>query len=139
MQEILNGEDFETIQDALKETSGSVEVWVTIKRNTGFTGGTYDGTAPSPTYSQFDVPVTIEEITPEESVQSGGMLSLGDIKMTSVFDVQEKTENIPGQSGTPKESDILIYKSRQWYLVGVPDCMNVSDGQPFIKSYWKRR
>lgn len=136
MEPLLDGTDFETITDALSETSGLTDRLLQVKRNSGFTGGTLDGTDPSPTYFYFNLMGTIESVTKDEAVHSGGMLELGDISLTTTFDILEKGEG--GDGYTLQESDVLIYDQKEYYTVGRPYREYVAGGIAFTRSYWRR-
>lgn len=136
MENLLDGQDFQNIAEGLQETSGLTDRTLQIKRNSGFTGGTYDGVAPSPTFTYFTFMGTVEGVTQKEAVNSGGMLSLGDLTVTTTVGAQFKQEG--GDGYTIQQGDILIYEGLEFYMVGVPFREFVAGGVAFTRSYWRR-
>lgn len=136
MEPLIDGTDFENITDSLAETSGLTDRLIQVKRNSGFTGGALDGTAPTPTYKYFDIMGTIESVKQEEAVHAGGMLSLGDVSLTTSMDVNEKGEGGDGYS--IQQGDVIIYDQKEWYQVGIPYREFVAGGLAYTRSYWRR-
>lgn len=136
MESLLSGEDFGVFADALKEVSSLTDRLLQIKRNTGFTPGTFDGTDPTPNYVYFNINATAENITHKEATNSGGMLSLGDLMVTFPMDVLEKGEG--GDGYTLQEGDVLIYDLKEWYMVGIPEREYALGGVAYTRSYWRR-
>ncbi len=137
MENLLSdGMDFENISDALRETSGLGDRLLQIKRNTGFTGGDYNGVAEGPTYVYFNLPGTALSITQVEAVHSGGMLSLGDLRVTFWMNVLEKGEG--GDGYTLQESDVLIYDQKEWHSVAIPERVYAAGGITNVNTYWRR-
>lgn len=136
MESLLSGEDSGIVADCLKEISGLTDRMVQIKRNSGFTGGSLNGVAKSPTYLYFDIMGTVEDVKPEEAVHAGGMLELGDVTLTTTLDIYEKGEGGDGYS--LQEGDVLVYEKKEYYPVGRPWREFVAGGMAFAKGVWRR-
>jgi len=136
VENLLDGTDFQNVVEALQETSGLTDRTLQIKRNTGYSGGTYNGTAPTPTYQYFNFMGTVESVTQQEAVNSGGMLSLGDLRITTTISVQPKGEG--GAGYTIQQGDVLVYQNKEWFMVGIPKPEDMAGGVPFTNSYWRR-
>lgn len=111
MENLIDGEDFAFMAEAMQEVAGLTDRLVQVKRNTGFTGGTLDGVDPSPVYQLIDVMATIESVSDQEIMQSGGFLTVGDMKFSAPIELYEKTE-------TPQQGDVLLFEDFDWYMVG---------------------
>ena len=137
MESLVSGEDFSMLSDGLKEVSGLTDRTIAIKRNTGFAGGTYDGTAPSPTFKYFYLRGTVENVTEAEMTQTGGELSLGDVRFTTTVDIRQIGEG--GGGYTLQEGDVLVYDGYEYRVFGIPWREYLAGGLAFTKSFWKRR
>ena len=136
MEPLLDGADFQIAMESLQEVSGLTDRLIQIKRNSGFTGGTLDGVAASPNYKYFDVMATVEEVTQQEIVHSGGMLSLGNLRIAFNMNVLEKGEG--GDGYVLQEGDVVIYDQKEWHSVGIPFRNYVAGGVTHVSTYWRR-
>ncbi|MDE2102283.1 MAG: hypothetical protein KGL39_33870 [Patescibacteria group bacterium] len=138
MEPILDGEDYGFMLEAQTESSGAVDSLVRIKRQTGWTGGTLDGVAQTPTYQLIDIMGTIESVTMQEIFNSGGMLSVGDVKATLPFDLREVREGNPDTGAAKQESDVLLYEGYNWYMVGRVERWRGAGGLLYSRAMWRR-
>lgn len=136
MEPLLDGTDFENIAEALQEVSGLTDKMLQLKRNTGFTGGALNGVAPTPTYLYYDFMGTWVSVTQEEMVLAGGMLSLGDMVLTTTMDIQFKGEG--GGGYTIQQGDVIVNEGKEWGSVGIPFRNFVAGGVAYTKSFWRR-
>ena len=141
MDSLTDGDDFGMIAESLSEVSSRGDRLVTIKRVIGFNAGTFDGVAPSANYRQLLINVTVEDVTQLEVVASGGLVSLGDIKILTTFDVYQKDDTVyPYAADTthPQQADELIYEGVAYHMVGKPFREFVAQGMDEVRSYWRR-
>jgi hypothetical protein len=136
MESLLGSEDYAILHEGLKEVAPLTDRTVAIKRNSGFTGGTYDGTTPSPSFNYFYVSGTVESITQLEMTQTGGELALGDLKFTTSLDIREVGEG--GGGYTLQEGDVLVYEGYEYRVFGKPWREYLAGGLGFTRTYWKR-
>ena len=136
MESMLDGNDYMNVAEALQEVSGLTDRTLQIKRNTGFTGGALNGVAPKPNYEVFNFMGTVEAVTQQEAVLSGGELALGDIRLTTTIPVLGKGEG--GGGYTIQEGDVLIYLQKEWRITGIPKPEDFAGGSPFTMSFWRR-
>ena len=129
MEPMLDGEDYSFIQDALQEMSGLTDRLIRLIRNTGgFTGGTLDGVAPSPVQLSYDIMASVDSVTQDEVTNSGGQLTLGDLKVSIPMDVVEKTIQ-------PTQGDKLLFEGYTWYIVGKAERVYIA-GLEYSVSKW---
>ena len=137
MENLIGTEDYSILKDGLKEIGTLTDRQVAIKSNVAFVGGTYDGTAPSPTYKYFYLQGTVENITQDEMTMTGGELALGDIRLTTLIDIRPKGEG--GGGYTLQEGDVLVYDGYEYFVFGKPWREFLAGGMAFSRSYWKRK
>ena len=131
MEPMLDAEDYSMVSDSLQEMAGLTDRLIQIIRNTGgFTGGTLDGVAPSPVQVTYDLMATVESVTQEEVTNSGGQLTLGDLKLSIPIDVVEKTTQ-------PTQGDKLMFEGYPWYIVGKAERVYIA-GLEYSVSKWHR-
>lgn len=138
MEPLVDGEDFGIIQDAQQEASGLVDSLVRIKRNTGWTGGTLDGVAASPVYQLIDIKASVESVTMQEIQNSAGVLTIGDVKATLPFSLQENQEGNPDTGAAKVEADVLLYEGYNWYMVGKVERWRGAGGLFYSRAMWRR-
>lgn len=137
MESLLSGDDYAILNEGLKEVSGLTNRTVAIKRNTGFIGGTYDGTAPSSTYKYFYLDATIENVSDAQMTMTGGELALGDIHLTTTIDIRNVGEG--GGGLTLQEGDVLVYDGYEYTIYGNPNRVFLAGGLAYTGSFWKKR
>lgn len=140
MDPLIDGEDFASISMSMQEISPVTDRLLTLKRVTGFTAGTFDGVTPSPTYRTIQAPGLVEQVTPQEVVHSGGLLTLGDLKLITTFDILEKLDNVYPYTDTtkPQQADELVYEGVAYHMVGKPYREFEGGGVVEARSYWRR-
>ena len=137
MEPLLDGEDFSVVAEAIQEASGAVDRLVKIKRLLSWTGGTLDGKAATPNYQYIDLLMTVESVTMQEIFNSGGMLTIGDVKVSGPIDLREKLEGNPDTGAAKQEADVLLFEGYNWYMVGKVERWTLA-GQVFSRAMWRR-
>lgn len=137
MEPIIGSDDYGILKDGLREVGTLTDRQVAIKSNYGFTGGTYDGTEPSPTYKYYYLQGTVESVTQDEITNTGGELAMGDIRLTTLTDIRAKGEG--GGGYTLQEGDVLVYDGYEYFIFGKPWREFLAGGMAFSRSYWKRK
>lgn len=136
MEDILDGEDFQALAEAMLQDQAVSGQIVTFERTEASGTVSLNGKTGGPTLSYHDVQGTLEDVSQVELIVPGGMVSLGDIRFTSTFDVREKRDsNTPGGY---QVADVMIYGGFKWYMVGIPFRKVLSGGVLEVKSYWRR-
>ena len=136
MENFETGFDSDILGESILETASGTDRVVTIERVVSSSGGSFDSVAPTVSYEYYDITALIEEVTPEDVVKSGGNLSIGNVRMTTAFNVQEKREQSKGVPG--QEGDVLVMDCFKWRIVGIPQREAALGGLPLVKSYWAR-
>jgi|SRR5882672_8739910 len=137
MENLIGTEDYAIFQEGLMEVSSLVDKQVAIKRNSGFTGGTYDGTSPAPTYTYFYLMANIENVTDAQMTMTGGELMLGDIQLTTQADIRNVGEG--GGGYTLQQGDVLVYDGYEYTIWGNPNRVFLAGGLAYTRSFWKKR
>lgn len=139
VEPFLGGEDFQSHVDAFKEKVTLMGRPVLVKRCIGFTAGDEaDGVFPERIDTNLPMLAIVEQVTPDDILQSNGILQIGDIRTSTLADVWEGVGVGISQYGDPNQADHLIFERLENRLVGKPDRIFYGGGRAYTMAAWRR-
>jgi len=134
MEPFLNGNDHSNLREALQETGVLSGRPIIIHRFIGETGGTLNGVQP--TRLDRDIPTTarIFNVSDKEMIQSGGFLTLGDLKTHTIVEIvgfENKSSNL-------KTGDKMTTDGTDYIVFGKPTKKFGAGGRLYTQTYWKK-